>query len=193
MHDFGEIFGPLTGSRISRRLSQRQHEDEARISEVPPRPGHEKNLSEHVPSALLSLEDRVRAMAVGGAPAWSRRLKRIHDMTNAAEAEAHDAWRKLAASVRGNAGRFAVEWQRHVSRIDFSVVNAQIQHHNHYFPMEANLAMDPRTLDYVKFGGEDYRRRLLTAGWILAQFPPDLQAALARPSRPTTSTPPAHR
>ena len=183
MYEFGEIFGPMTTTRISRRLSRRQHEDEARINDVPPRPGHEKNLSEHVPSSLLSLEDRVKAMAVGGAPAWSRRLKRIHDLTNTVSENLGAAWRKLASSARGNHGRFASEWQRYVASLDFSKINELIGHHNRYFPIEANLAMDPRTLDYVKFGGQDYRRPPLDATWVLDQFPPDLEAALADPKR----------
>lgn len=188
MHDFGAVFGSMASARISRRISRRQHEDEARINDVPPRPGHEKNLSEHVPSALISLEDRVRALAVGGAPAWSRRLKRIFDLTNAATVETEAAWRKMARSARGNAKRFALEWQRYAERVDFSKLNEQIEHHNWYFPIEANLAMDPKTLDYVKFGGEDYRRQRLDASWVLAQFPPDLEAALARPQAATQAS-----
>lgn len=178
----------MTTTRISRRLSRRQHEDEARVNDMPPRAGHEKNFSEHVPSSLLSLEDRVKAMAVGGAPAWSRRLKHIHDLTNAAIDQLGTDWRKLASSARGNADRFASEWQRYAANLDFSKVNELIGRHNRYFPIEANLAMDPRTLDYVRFGGQDYRRQPLDAAWVLAQFPPDLEAALARP-RPTAAVP----
>ena len=182
MQDFGTIFGSLASARISRRISRRQHEDEARVNDVPPRPGHEKNLSEHVPSSLLSVEDRVRALAVGGAPAWSRRLKRIHDMTNSMSEDLDAAWHKWAQSVRGNASRFAAEWQRQAASTDFSRLNELIENHNRYFPIEANLAMDPKTLDYVKFGDEDYRRRPLTVAWVLEQFPPDLEAALASPT-----------
>lgn len=189
MHDFGQVFGPLTGGRISRRLSRRQHEDEARINEVAPRPVDEHNLSEHVPSSLVSLDDRVRALAVGGAPAWSRRLKRIHDLTNAAVEELGADWRALARKVRGNADRFASEWERHVFCVDFSQVNELIESHNRYFPAEANLAMDVKTLDYVKFGGEDYRRHPLTTAWALNLFPPDVEAALTRPARPTRHSP----
>jgi hypothetical protein len=187
MHEFGQIFGPLTGARVSRRLSRRQHEDEARINEALPHPAAEKNLSEHVPSSLISLDDRVRALAVGGAPAWSRRLKRIHDLTNMAIEELGTDWRALAGKARGNAARFAAEWRRYVAGLDFSQINELIEHHNRYFPAEANLAMDVKTLDYVTFGGEDYRRRPLDARWVLTQFPPDLEAALARPVRQTGS------
>jgi len=185
MQDFGAIFGSMVSARISRRSARRQLDDEARINDVPPRPGHEKNLSEHVPSSLISLEDRVRALAVGGAPAWSRRLKRIYDLTDALTQETEAAWRKMALSARGNADRFARDWQRYVDNLDFSKLNELIDHHNWYFPTEANLAMDPRTLDYVKFGGEDYRRQHLDTAWALANFPADLNAALS--PRPTLS------
>jgi hypothetical protein len=189
MHDFGQIFGSMASARISKRISRRQHEDEARVNDVQPRPGHEKNLSEHVPTSLLSIDDRVRALAVGGAPAWSRRLKRIHDLTNATTEEMDAAWRKVARLARGNANRFASDWQRHAANADFSELNELIANHNWYFPIEANLAMDPKTLDYVKFGGEDYRRRPLDSAWVLEHFPPDLEAALTPPRRPTAAPP----
>ncbi|MCC7368465.1 MAG: hypothetical protein IT306_08585 [Chloroflexi bacterium] len=189
MQDMGALFGPLTGGRISRRLSRRQHEDEARIAEMPPTPGDGTNLSEHIPSSLISLDDRVRALAVGGAPAWSRRLKRIHELTDAADEQLALSWRTAARKARGNARRFAAEWQRVVDGIDFSQINELIDHHNRYFPIEANLPMDVKTRDYVKFGGEDYRRRPLDAAWVLARFPADLEAALARPERSSGNLP----
>lgn len=182
MEDMGEIFGSLTAARLSRRLSRRARAEEARINEVPSKPGHEKNLSEHIPSSLISLPDRVRALAVGGAPAWSRRLKRIHDLTLAAAAELHAEWQTLAQKARGDRSRFAAGWQQHAERFDFRAINELVERHNRYFPAEANLPMDIKTLDYVSFAGADYRRAKLDATWILTQFPPDLDAALASPS-----------
>lgn len=186
MEDMGEIFGSLTSARLSRRLSRRARAEEARINEVPTRPGHEKNLSEHVPSSLISLQDRVRALAVGGAPAWSRRLKRIHDLTVAATAALQVDWHGMAKKARGDRPRFAKGWREHAERFDFHQINELVERHNRYFPAEANLPMDIKTLDYVAFAGGDYRRQPLDAAWILAQFPPDLDAALASPPPPET-------
>ena len=177
----GQIFGSLASSRLSRRLSRRARAEEARILEEPVRPGHEKNLSEHIPSSLISLQDRVKALAVGGAPAWSRRLKRIHDLTLAATAVLHAEWHTMALKARGNRPRFATGWQQYAARFDFHQVNELVDRHNRYFPAEANLPMDVKTLDYVAFAGADYRRRRLDSAWILAQFPPDLDVALASP------------
>jgi hypothetical protein len=184
MEDMGEIFGTLATARLSRRRSRRAQAEEARISESPPNPTREKNLSEYVPSALISTEDRIRALVTGGAPAWSRRLKRIHDLTDLLTAELRADWHRIAQAARGNAARFTAEWQRHARSFSFTEVNELIARHNRYFPAEANLPMDVRTHDYVAFGGGDYRRYPLDAEWVLAQFPPDLHAALTSPPPP---------
>jgi hypothetical protein len=186
MEDFGEIFGTLASTRLSRRLSRRARDEEARISEIPTSPGKDKNLSEHVPSALIPLHDRVRALAVGGAPAWSRRLKRIHDLTIAATATLQADWHALARKVRGDRARFAAAWLQHANGFDFGQINELVDRHNRYFPAEANLPMDVKTLDYVTFAGGDYRRQPLDSAWILAQLPPDLDAALASVPPPET-------
>ena len=185
----GEIFGTLASSRLSRRLSRRARAEEARILEEPAKPGHEKNLSEHIPSSLISLQDRVRALAVGGAPAWSRRLKKIHDLTLAATAELQAAWHMQAQKARGDRPRFTATWRAHAERYDFQRINDLVERHNRYFPAEANLPMDIKTLDYVAFAGGDYRRQRLDAAWILAQFPPDLDVALASPPPTDTDRP----
>ena len=181
MEDMGEIFGSLATARLSRRMSHRARIEEARITAEPTKPGHEKNLSEHIPSSLISLQDRVRALAVGGAPAWSRRLKKIHDLTLASTAGLHADWYALATKARGDRARFAAGWRQHAEAFNFQQINELVERHNRYFPAEANLPMDVKTLDYVAFAGADYRRQRLDAAWILGQFPADLDAALANP------------
>jgi len=49
--------------------------------------------------------------------------------------------------------------------------------------------MDVKTLDYVAFAGGDYRRQPLDTAWVLDQFPPDLDAALAQPAPPSIRRP----
>jgi len=189
MEELGEIFGSLSLARLSRRrMTRRQNEEEARILEEPPRPGKEKGLSEHIPSTLIPLTDQVRALAIGGAPAWSRRLKRIYDLTAAITEQLDHDWHALANDVHGDRARFAAEWQRHVDEVNLEPVNDLISRHNRYFPIEANLPMDVRTHDYVNVAGGDYRRPPLTTASILAQFPADLAAALGHePEEPVKS------
>ncbi len=189
MEELSEIFGSLSAARLSRRrMTRRQNEEEARIALEPPQASKENGLSEHIPSSLVSVTDQVRALAIGGAPAWSRRLKRIYDLTASATAQLDHDWHELAKKARGDRARFATAWQRHVAGVKLEPINELIVRHNCYFPMEANLPMDVKTLDYVNYGGGDYRRPLLDAAWILAQFPPDLAAALGEePAEPQTS------
>ena len=62
-------------------------------------------------------------------------------------------------------------WRRTAGRWNFSDVNDLIERHNRWYPVEARLAMDPRSRDFVKIGGRDYRREPLDADWILRLFP----------------------
>jgi hypothetical protein len=63
-------------------------------------------------------------------------------------------------------------------RWDFGDVNELIEKHNRWFPIESRLPMDPRTRDFVKVGGREYRRDPLDAAWVLNRFP---AATLLRP------------
>ena len=56
--------------------------------------------------------------------------------------------------------------------VQYSDVNDLIERHNRWYPVEARLAMDPRSRDFVKVGGRDYRREPLDADWVLRHFPP---------------------
>ena len=62
-------------------------------------------------------------------------------------------------------------WRAVAESWDFGVINELIEKHNRWYPIEARLAMDPRTRDFVKVGGRPYRREPLDAAWILARFP----------------------
>ena len=63
-------------------------------------------------------------------------------------------------------------WRRVAERWDFGEVNELIEKHNRWYPIEARLAMDPRSRDFVKVGGRPYRREPLDAAWVLERFPP---------------------
>lgn len=154
-------------------------EQEKAAAATPPRPDRADSLDGYVPSALIPTEKRLLALAVGGAPAWSRRLKRIETLTEALEQELEASWRQLAAETRRDPTAFEAAWRRRAEEQDFDQVNELIRRHNLYFPIEARLPMDVRTGDFVRPGGRDYRRAPLDAAWILERFPPDLRLALA--------------
>jgi hypothetical protein len=101
--------------------------------------------------------------SLGGPLPYMQRLRAIESETEqhlAQLAEAYEEHRSDRAA-----------WRRVAERWDFTAVNELIDRHNRYYPIEARLAMDPRTRDFVKVGGRPYRREPLDASWILARFP----------------------
>lgn len=184
MEHLGSLFESFP---LGRRLRVRPLEHEA-VADLPARPDQDQSLEGYIPSALIPADQRLRAMVIGGAPAWSRRLKRIDTLTTVALADLETAWRKLAWARRQDPERFSAEWREHAARADFSRVNDLIGRHNLHFPVEANLAMDVRTGDYIGFGGGDYRRLPLDTAWVLERFPPDLATALSDESCPASSS-----
>jgi hypothetical protein len=100
--------------------------------------------------------------SLGGPLPYMQRLRQIDDAI-----EEHET--RLAAAYAEHGG--SDRWQRMVARWDFGEVNDLIERHNRYYPIEARLAMDPRTRDYVTVGGRSYRREPLDADWIRERFP----------------------
>ncbi len=101
--------------------------------------------------------------SLGGPLPYMRRLRQIEEETAAQLdrlAEAYDEYRGDPAVWRGLAERW-----------DFGEVNDLIDKHNRWYPIEARLAMDPRSRDFVKIGGRRYSREPLDAAWVLERFP----------------------
>ena len=100
--------------------------------------------------------------SLGGPLPYMQRLREID-----AETERHEARLAEAYAERPSAGA----WRRLADAWDFDDVNELIEKHNRWYPIEARLAMDPRSRDFVKVGGRDYRREPLDASWVLELFP----------------------
>jgi hypothetical protein len=146
------------------------------VRDVTPPSARERALLEHDrdvnPLSGEPLPRRVRRFrpeadayvaSLGGPLPYMRRLRTIEE-----ETELHRG--RLAAAYRELGGDTAA-WRRLAARWDFGEVNELIDRHNRFYPIEARLPMDPRSRDFVKVGGRDYRRARLDAGWILRQFP----------------------
>jgi hypothetical protein len=120
-------------------------------------------------------ESGVRAL--GGPTAWMRRLRAIEDAMEEHERQLGEQWRALAGEFE-DAAEFAAVWRALAGSWSFAHVNDLIDRHNRNFPVEARLAMDPRTRDFVRVNGRSYLRDPLDERWILARFPADRDAAL---------------
>ena len=120
-----------------------------------------------------SIETYLRANA--GPPRFAVRLREIERLT------AHHLEKLCAAGdelcVRYGAGSELARaaWRRLVREWDFSDVNALIEQHNGYYPIERSLPMDPATGDFVPVGGRCYRLRPLDGQWALGAVGPQPQ------------------
>jgi hypothetical protein len=119
----------------------------------------------HDPSAL---ERYIRA---GLLPRFMQRLREIEDMVSHHRAALERAHRELRASCGPDRRLFERRWREIADQWDFRELNALIEQHNAYYPIERNLAVNPRTGDYVSIGGRPYRREPLGRDWILERFP----------------------
>jgi hypothetical protein len=102
--------------------------------------------------------------SLGGPLPYMKRLRQIeHEIDRQLEllAEAYEEHRRDAAA-----------WRSVAERWSFAEVNDLIERHNRWYPIESRLPMDPRTRDFVKVGGRDYRHEPLGVHWILERFPP---------------------
>ena len=111
------------------------------------------------------------ALSVAGPPAYAQRLRQIEDEIADHVVRLQTAWEELCREVETAAERER-RWRELARRWSFHAVNDLIERHNRWYPVEARLAMSPRTGDFVPVGGRSYRLEPLDAAWVLSRFPP---------------------
>ena len=124
-------------------------EDDAPVSEdAPPPPAHALVDATAGATAILprnftvTSDERVRGL-VAGPPAYLRRRRRIEDLTAEVQSQ-------LAQLDRGEAREPEALESTLVASV--ALLNRIIAAHNRYYPIEANLATDVHTGQYVELG-----------------------------------------
>mgnify|MGYP006282193621 CR=1 FL=1 len=175
------LFQPVPRRRLSRSVEQ--HVQESLANNPPDRTG-KADLGGIIPLRLIPDEKRFAGLAMGGAPAWAVRLRKIETLTAALLDELRGDWSALAQEYRHRPEMFAVAWRHRLGLLKLGTINELVRRHNRYFPAEANLPMSPKTGDYIGWGGRDWRCLPLTVEWAEAQFPADLGTAFAATEDP---------
>jgi hypothetical protein len=126
-----------------------------------------------LPSRLRNFSPSVEgyARSIAGPPAYVQRLRQIEDEIDAHLERLQLAWLELSRAVVDLDERER-RWRELARRWSFDAVNDLIDRHNRWYPVEARLAMSPRTGDFVPVGGRSYRIEPLDAEWVLDRFPP---------------------
>jgi hypothetical protein len=135
---------------------------------IDPESGYGKPLSRRTRQTKRSVESYLKG---GVLPRYMERLREIETGTRTERRLLERAYRELREEWGHDADEFARRWRERVRTWRFDRVNHLIREHNEWYPIEANLPMDPRTRDYVLLRGRSYRRSELTPRWAFEQFP----------------------
>jgi hypothetical protein len=131
-------------------------------------PQHGRPLSRRARQTQRSVEAYLKA---GLRPRWMERLDEIDQGVAAETQRLARAYRALQEECAGEPRLFARRWRALARSWRFDHLNALVEQHNDWYPIERQLPMDPRTGDYVRFAGRSYRRPVLGPDWILEHFP----------------------
>jgi uncharacterized protein involved in type VI secretion and phage assembly len=137
-------------------------------------PAHGKPLSRRARQTKRSLEAYLKG---GVLPRYMERLREIEQGIAEHRRRIEDRYLALREECGTDADAFARRWREQARRFRFDDLNDLIHEHNEWYPIERNLPLDPRTRDYIKPAGRQYRRRRLTPEWVLEEFPPVLRDA----------------
>ena len=118
----------------------------------------------------ITTEDRVRALTIG-APAYALRKKGLEDKEGALIAALLLIHDKEVA--RGRDPTAAV--RTHASTVNFEKLNVIVAKHNRWYPIEANLPIDPATGGFL-LGGRPWERE---PEWTVERLICAFEAALA--------------
>jgi len=129
-----------------------------------------KPLSRRAATTQRTVEAYLKA---GVRPRWMERVAEIDQGIATERRRLERSYRALRSEYGGDRAAFARRWRELAGAWPFPPeLNALIEQHNEWYPVERRLPMNPRTGDYVPVGGRSYRRPVLGPEWVLQQFPP---------------------
>jgi hypothetical protein len=113
----------------------------------------------------LTVDERIRALTIG-APAHALRKRKIEDIEDEWVATLVDLREKLEAKGMATADVAHVLRQK-ASTFDYRRVNELVAQHNRWYPVEANLRIDPKSGGYLVYGRPWHPETEFTADRIL--------------------------
>lgn len=133
-----------------------------------PRSGKTRAISRRTLRSPSSVEAYLQA---GVTPRFIERALAIENAIARHTKQLQRAYDRMRQEHADDPFAFSSRWRAYANRWRFTDVNDLIDEHNEWYPVERRLPLDPRTRDYVKMGGRDWRRTPLDVKWILERFP----------------------
>lgn len=116
----------------------------------------------------VTTQDRLKAAS--GAPAWSRRTKALDDRLEKLWQGLEEEYQRLQGQSLARA-EFSRRWRGTVDSIPLDEIARQVSDYNEYFPIEANLPIDPATGQFRMMSSLFEPRKAPTRDEILRRFP----------------------
>jgi hypothetical protein len=132
----------------------------------------------HVQSMPFTQNAGEVASGMFGPPAWTLRLKEIHDLRTRLTATLDAAWGEHARRWQRRPEDFAGHWRTYLAKLDLGRLNTLIEKHNQWYPIEARLPIVYPTGEYHIPTGIEYPQRLVSVDSLLELYPADLDMAL---------------
>jgi hypothetical protein len=108
----------------------------------------------------LAFEERLRAV-ISGVPAYIRRRRLIEDLV--------DAKVKILRKLRAD-GATSDDLRAKAESFDLGRINDLIDRHNRYYPIEANLPVDPKSGELLNIGQRWEPTQPVTPASLLAKI-----------------------
>jgi len=116
--------------------------------------------------------DAVERYIRGGVmPRFMQRLRDIDAELNRHGFRLQRHYDQMREEFEGDPEGFESRWRELAENWDFEEVNALIEQHNEYYPIERNLPISMKTGQYLTLSGKPHTRELAGPEWILGRFP----------------------
>lgn len=122
----------------------------------------------------ISLEKKIQALS--GPPYYIVRARRIEIMTDQLMEDLAAEYGKMINKLGGRPAVFARKWKKLVESWPLDRINDLIEKHNMYYPVEADLRMDPKSGAPMMGSGPWKPREKITAESLLDRFPPHISS-----------------
>ena len=141
-----------------------------RIAELP---GVGRPLTERARQRQRSVEAYLTG--ANNPPRWMERAREIDQALKRERRLLAAERRTLRARYAGDPEGFAAAWRafagRRGSSHAYRELNELIRAHNQWYPVERDLPVNPLTGEWVTAGGRSFLRPLVSAEWVLREFP----------------------
>lgn len=165
---------------MSHQPTDRSSSASASETDARPRRGARRRDMRRTTVAPRTIESYLKA---NSAPRYMRRLREIEAEFQNQQRRLEGAYAGLVEDLGHDPERFSRRWRAAARAWRFDRLNDLVREHNAWYPVEANLPMDPRTRDYRAVRGASYRRVELGQAWVLERYPATPGALPSRLSR----------